>query len=53
MIVVRSVEKRSFFRDVANMFDTFLVVAGLVDLVVSLLASDDQGAAALAGSFLS
>ncbi|CAK8990219.1 unnamed protein product [Durusdinium trenchii] len=39
-----SVEKRSFFRDVANMFDTFLVVAGLVDLVVSLLASDDQGA---------
>lgn len=38
------VEKKSFFLDVANLFDTFLVFAGLVDFVITIVAIQGAGA---------
>eukprot|EP00434_Breviolum_minutum_P000639 symbB.v1.2.000559.t1/scaffold19.1/size443072/23 len=39
------VEKRSFFYDVANLFDTFLVYAGIVDFFVALIAAGGEAGA--------
>jgi len=39
------VEKRSFFSDVANLFDTLLVFAGIVDFFVALIASGGEAGA--------
>eukprot|EP00435_Cladocopium_sp_Y103_P047346 s667_g13.t2 len=38
------VEKKSFFLDVANLFDTFLVFAGLVDFVITIVMATESGA---------
>lgn len=39
------VEKKSFFLDVANLFDTFLVFAGLVDFIITIVAIQGEAGA--------